>query len=269
MPLTAGDIIKAARLQHPAFHRDRHTDFVCLTHLSERQRVHLKHLADVLNDRLSQARTVADTIAGDLIGVDSGGTPYTVSTGADGYAVAVGADGIPYAIGPVIASDPYTDGFPLPTTALQIVDIYATLTDGVTLVPVVWLEQRIHSKSSTSGIGPLTAIVNGWRLIPQKNPTNSDGMWLDVASVTVVWIEEPAVLTALADALTIPTIYGHTLEWEVAAFLARREHALDPNFPASLEQFFLGEAQQAKEQNVEQARKDHRVVKALTLSRNR
>src|SRR5690349_11468085 len=111
--LIAGDLIQAARDFHPReFTRDRHPHRACLAFLSDRQRQHLKELADVLKDRLSQARSIAAVISGSLVGVDSTGTPYAASASSDGYAVAVDGVGTLYLVGPVISADPYVDGFP-------------------------------------------------------------------------------------------------------------------------------------------------------------
>lgn len=267
--LIAGDLIQAARDFHPrAFTRDKHPHRACLAFLSDRQRQHLKELADVLKDRLSQARSIAAVISGSLVGVDASGAAYVVSGSSDGYAAAVDSVGTLYLVGPKISADPYVDGFPLPDDSLELVDIYATLSDATTLVPVAWLPQRVHSKAGTAGPRSLSAIVNGWRLIPQKNPTSEDGLWTDVSSVTVVWIAEPGSLTALADELTIPTVYGRQLEYELAAFLARREAATDPTF-ADLAQYYTQQADSGKAANVESARMDHRLLKSKTTLRNR
>lgn len=268
--LVAGDLIQAARDFHPReFSRDRHPHRACLSFLSDRQRQHLKELADVLKDRLSQSRAIAAVISGSLVGVDSTGTPYPVPPNTDGYAVGVDSVGTLYLLSPIIASDPYVTGFPLPDNSLELVDIYATLSDGTTFVPIDWLTQRVHSRAGTAGPRSLSAIVNGWRLIPQKNPTNEDGLWTDVISVTVSWIAEPPALTALASVLTIPTVYGRQLEYELAAFLARREHALNPAFPQDLVQFYTEQAESGKAANVAAARMDHRTLKSKTILRTR
>jgi hypothetical protein len=268
--LVAGDLIQAARDFHPReFSRDKHPHRACLAFLSDRQRQHLKELADVLKDRLSQARSVAAVVTGSLVGVDASGTPYAASASTDGFAAAVDSVGTLYLVGPVISADPYVSGFPLPDDSLEIVDIYATLSDGTTLVPVDWLSQRVHSRAGTAGPRSLSAIVNGWRLIPQKNPTTEDGLWTDVTSVTVVWIAEPQPLHALADTLTIPTVYGRQLQYELAAFLARRESATNQSFSPDLAQFYTQQAESGKAQNVASARMDHRTLKSKTILRTR
>jgi len=268
MPLTAGEVIQPARDLHPQFSRDRHPDRVCLDFIEHRQRTYFKELADVLKDRLSRARTLADTIAGALVGVDASGVAYFASTGGDGFAVAIDAGGTPYLLPDVISLDPYADGFVLPETALQIVDVYATLADSNRVMPVHWMEQRQKARAGSTP-AELVATVNGFRLLPLKNPLDGSSGWDHVESVTVVWIDEPAPLTSLASQLAVPTIYGQVLTWDLTAMLARRERTLNPEFPADLGQMYGEMASAERRDLVVTVPFDHRVVKERRFARNR
>lgn len=272
MPLIIGEIILDARTEHPAFTREKHSNRICVDYLSERHRVCYKAVADELKDRLSISRSVAAVIAGSLVGVDAAGAAYAVSSGADGYAVAVGADLVPYVVGPVISSDPFNDGFVLPSDSLQIIAIWATLKTAQQRIPVRWVNQ---AKDSQFGTGDgLVATVNGFRLKPIVNPTGVQSLWDSVESVTVAYVPEPAEFDSLAPAtlaleISIPTVYGHVLKWELVAFLGRRESAINPDFPKALLSFYDGQVTQARSDATSGAILDHRIVKVHRTTRNR
>lgn len=271
MPLTVRDIIADARDEHPSFTRERHSQRGAVRYLSERHRSYYAKLADDLKDRLSQGQEVAAVITGQLVGVDAGGTPYTVATGEDGYAVAVGADLTPYLVGPVIASDPFADGFVLPADSLQILTIWATVTSGLK-VPVNWLPVGRQAQYGTP-VG-LTATVSRFRLSPIKNPADAQTAWDEVTSVTVVYVPEPAEWDAadvetLDIELEIPTVYGHVLKWELAAWFARREVAMGNKFPRGLLELYTANAKAEREGVAGRMPLDHRVVKQHRLVRNR
>jgi len=230
---TVGTIITNARLHHALFHRDAHPDRACVAFLSMQHRIHWKALAHQLKDRLSQAREIADTISDSLVGVDADGNLYQVSTEGDGYAVALDGGGFLYLVGDPITLDPYSDGFPLPSGAIEIIHILATFSDN-SQKPVVWQPQA--DVGNFSGYSDLRAFVNGWRLFPIKNPTDGTHTpWEDVTSVTIHWVDDVAAFSALTDTIALPAVYEYVLEAELVAFLASRQSALTPeDFPPAL-----------------------------------
>jgi hypothetical protein len=269
--LVIGEIIIAARDEHPLFTRDRHPDRVCVTYLSERHRHYYKQLADEMRDRLSQAVTVAAVISGQLVGVDPAGIPFPAPAGGDGYAVFVGADTVPYLGDFLVASDPFADGFALPAESIQIIGIWADLPNE--RLPIHWQTQPKQARFQT-GEG-LEATVNGWRLSPIKNPPQARTLWDQVTAIIVAYVPAPAefdtsTAAVLEQEISIPTSYGHVLKWELAAMMARHELALDPKaFPTKLADFFEGKAKEVRGEALEGARLDHRTVKVHRMGRNR
>jgi hypothetical protein len=166
-----------------------------------------------------------------------------------------------------------TDGsFTLPQDSLQIVAVWATMTPGGDRRPVTWVP--IGKKGGIPQVSGLVATVTGFQLTPLVNPTGSGSVWDSVASVTVAYVPEPAELdvtdpAVLEAQVSIPTIYAHALKWELAAFMARRERAKDPDFPDSLLKFFLENAKLATDSGAGAAAGDHRLIKQHRTTRNR
>jgi len=271
--LLVKEIILSARDEHPSFTRDRHSQRQCVSYLSERHRVYYKALADQLKDRLSVAREFASVIGGTLVGVDADGNPFALETlPSGGFALHVGSDTVPY-VGDS-SSDPFGSsdtGFVLPGDSLQIIAIWAEMSAGVRL-PVSWEQQASFAKIA-SGDG-LLATVNHFRLTPLRNPTDIQSAWDDVQSLTVAYVPEPPEFDTLDpdtldQEISIPTVYGHVLKWELAAWMARREKATDPNFPDGLLTFFQDEVRRERETTKEGARMDHRPIKMHRMARNR
>lgn len=272
MTLLVRDIIADARDEHPSFTRERHSQRAAVRYLSERHRHHVRALADELKDRLTVPREIATVISGALVGVDAGGNPYTISTGADGYAVAVGADGVPYLLPEVINTDPFAQGFVLPADSMQIVALWAEFTSGQK-VPIHWLPV---GRAVQAGVPQgLVATVTQFRLSPVRNPDTAQTQWDDVVSVTVVYIPDPeefdvTAVDVLDVAITLPGVYGHVLKWELAAWFAKRELALDPKgFPVKLLALFTEQARGETDFAKRHVPLDHRVVKTHRLTRNR
>jgi hypothetical protein len=162
--------------------------------------------------------------------------------------------------------------YALPADSLQIVAIWATLTTLEQRIPVTWMPVGNKAMIPT-GAGPL-ATVTGFTLKPLINPNDMASLWDSVASVTVTYIPEPPQFDTTAaetidQVLSIPSVYGHVLKWELAAFMARRERGKDPNFPESLLRFYNDEAKQAAERARPGVPFDHRVVKTHRTRRNR
>ena len=272
--LVVGDIILAARDEHASFTRERHSQRSCVAYLSERHRVYYKELADQLKDRLSVARQFASVIGGSLVGVDADGNPFAVEIlPSGGAALFVGSDTVPY-VGDS-STDPFgssTTGFVLPSDSLQIIAIWAELSGGMRM-PVSWEQQGSYAKFPASERG-LLATVNHFRLTPLRNPTTVQSAWDDVQSLTVAYVPEPPEFDDLDPAtleqeISIPTVYGHVLKWELAAWMARREMAVDEKFPPGLAQFFLGEVRDQRASTKEAVQLDHRPVKVHRMGRNR
>ncbi len=263
---TAGQIIQGAREAHPAFNRDRVTDRLCLDEVDRLQQDYFADLKDLLKDRVSQARTLAEVQNGTLVGVDASGTLYTVATGGDGYAVGVDAAGTLYAEAPVIAQDPFVSGFPLPDTSIQLLHVYATLNSGQA-VPIHYLEEEVSAKIG-GGTG-LIAQISGWRMIPIKNPSTAATAWDQVTTVTVVWIDQPAPLAALTDSISLPVVYGLALKYGLMAYLAAYSAAQDSTFPPNLLAFFQGQKAEEFARARNQAKFDHRIIKERRMMRNR
>jgi hypothetical protein len=264
--LLVRDIILDARNEHPAFTRERHSNRSCVGYLSERHRVYYKELADDLKDRLS-VELLLESNALAAVGPD--GIPYAVADGSDGHAIAVGrADGVAYLASPLVAQGDYT----LPADSLQIIAIWATLTTAHQRVPVRWLP---IAKKAQFGTGDgLVATVSGFQLTPLVNPTGIGTLWDAVESITVAYIPEPPEfdderLETLDQEILIPTVYGHCLKWQLAAFMARHEAAMNKEFPARLLQFYLSEATAAGERARSGAVLDHRIIKQHRTTRNR
>ena len=162
--------------------------------------------------------------------------------------------------------------YALPPDSLQIVAVWATLTTQQQRIPVTWVPIANRAMLPT-GAGPL-ATVSGFTLRPLINPSDMASLWDSIASISVVYIPEPPEfdvtdVETLDAQILIPTIYGHALKWELAAFMARRERAKNADFPDSLLQFFLGEAKRAAESGAASAPSDHRFIKSHRTRRNR
>lgn len=263
---TAGQIIQGAREAHPAFNRDRVTDRLCLDEVDRLQQDYFADLKDLLKDRVSQARTLAKVVSGTLTGVDAAGNPYTVTSSADGYAVDLGADGVPYVDTTIMGQDPFSSGFPLPDTSIQLLHVYATLNSGQA-VPIHYLEEEVSAKIG-GGTG-LIAQISGWRMIPIKNPSTAATAWDQVTTVTVVWIDQPAPLAALTDSVSLPAVYGLALKYGLMAYLAAYSAAQDQTFPANLLAFFQGQKAEEFARARNQAKFDHRIIKERRMMRNR
>lgn len=280
MTTLVGDLIQRARAQDPAFTVERHSDRVALSFLSTRHRDLLKDLAADLKDRLSQARQVAAVISGGLVGVDANGAAYSVTTQGDGYAAQV--DPVTGAIyldtSAPISVDPFSAGFPLPTSSLYLVSIYASIDQSEIRQEVILKPQRDFPRLAGSG-NELYAFVNGWRLIPLRNPPPSSqssdaSRWAIVTAVTVVWVDTPVRFVETGSwqnqALALPDIYADALEYELAAFFARREFAKDKeNYPVDVATSFASEARSQLARAQAGVSTDHRGLKVSTTRRNR
>lgn len=269
--LTAGTIIQRARDQSPAFVVEKYPDRVALVHLSDRHATIYRALAHGLKDRFSEARKVADTISNALVGVDSDGVAFSVTTSGDGFDVIYSGDaqtdtGFFYTGPTAIAVDPYTDGFPLPSDSIEIIEIYAENTDTNLQWPVRWHPQGDARRFS--GLHSLSAIVNGWRLFPIKNPTNLTTKWEDVNNVVVSYVAEPSDLDDLLDLMVIPHVYQHVLKWELAVFFARRQRQLEPEGPDMLS-LFKAELDEARGLIPATLTLDHEQVKVHQTQRIR
>jgi len=271
--LVVRDIILSARDEHPSFTRERHSQRSCIGYLSERHRSYYKDLADELKDRLSVAREFASVVGGGLVGVDVDGNPFALEIlPAGGFALHVGSDTVPY-VGDSSA-DPFGSsdtGFVLPGDSLQIITIWAEMSGGVRL-PVSWEQQSAYAKMASGDA--LLATVNHFRLTPLRNPSGTQSLWDDVQSLTVAYIPEPPEFDdldpdTLDREISIPTVYGHVLKWELAAWMARREKAMDEKFPDGLLTFFQEEVRRQRESVKEGARMDHRPIKVHRSARNR
>lgn len=257
MSTTVGSLILRSRAHHPAFRSfENHSNQVCLSFLSTRQQELLKILSSgSLKDRFSQARKIADTIAAALVGVDAAGAAFSVVTSGDAYGIVIGADGIPYLDTVKLSTDPNAAGFPLPTSSLHIISIYATIALTFEQVEVIVLPQR--ELPHRTGVGwNLYATINGWRLLPLRNPSPTAALpdptaWTKVAYVTISWVDTPVRFTEAlaawdAQLFTVPDVYCDVFEYELAAHLARREYGRDPkNFPANLAAMFTEQANNA------------------------
>lgn len=162
--------------------------------------------------------------------------------------------------------------YTLPSDSLQILAVWATLTTQQQRIPVTWVPIANRAMLPT-GSGPL-ATVSGFILRPLINPSDMASLWDSIESITVAYVPEPPEFDVTAaetidQQILIPSVYGHVLKWELAAFMARRERAKDPNFPDSLLQFFLGEAKAAAERGKASAPSDHRAIKSHRTRRNR
>lgn len=277
MTTTVGSLVQRGRDHDPAFTIANHPHRVALAFLSTRHQELLKALAADLKDRLSEARSIATEISGELVGVDAAGVAYTFETSGDGYDVIVGSDGIPY-LGSLIAFDPFADGFPLPANSLHIIDIYATMRETSAFMPITVVPQLDYSRRSGVG-GDLLAVINGWRLMPLRNPvpTTDSGdttRWASVTAVTVVWIDTPVRFEEERDweaqLVALPDLYAVALEYELAAHLASREYARDPkNFPAGMVTLHKTAATEALARAMNGVRTDHKGFKTQTTRRNR
>lgn len=267
MPPTIGDILLNARNEHKAFSRDRHSNRTLVDYLSERHRAYYKQLADELKDRLSTETLLEENV---LAIQGSDGVVYAIDSGHEGHQLVVGRlDGIPYLAAALITMGDFT----LPPDSLQIIAIWATLTSQQELVPVSWLPQQKRAQFGMTS-ERLAATVNGFQLKPLVNPAGTQSLWDSVESVTVSYVPEPAELdgedpATLARALELPSIYGDVLAWELKAFMARREAAINKEFPPALVKFYTEEAVRAKEATATGAIMDHRIVKQHRTTRNR
>ncbi len=274
--ITVGDVVRRARLHHPAFGEDRHPDLVAVEYLSTRQRELLQQISAALLDRLSESRNVAATIAGSLVGVDANGAAYAITTADNGYAVAVDAvTGVLYLdFSVIISKDPFTAGFPLPAQALELVHVYAELKDSQRWVPVTIVPQRDVARRGAWGT-TLYAIVNAWRLVPIKPPPANAGPseWDLVKSVTVTWVDTPTRLSitgAWRDQLfVLPDIYAEALQYDLSAFLARREQGLNTEFPEAFVASQTTEAGNRLGAALKLAERDHQPVRLLQNRRAR
>jgi hypothetical protein len=263
--LAIGDIIQGARDEHPSFSRDRHSHRICIDYLSERHRVYYKELADVLKDRLSvEAQVDANVLA--IQGAD--GVVYAIDSGQAGHQVVVGRlDGVPYLATALISQGDFT----LPPDSLQIIAISAEISGTAERRPVGWLGQSQRSQGSS---GELVGTVVGFQFQPLINPPDTQTEWDEVEALHVAYIPEPPEFDStsaatLEDEILIPTVYGHVLKWELAAFLARREMATNKDFPPDLASFYAGEAIQSREATKAGAVLDHRLIKTHRTARNR
>lgn len=274
---TVFEIIKRARGHAPQFHQENHPNQALVTFLSERREHLVKALADILKARFDQSRQIATEIApGVLVGVDENGTPHAATSG-DGFAVTIGTDGVPYLGATPIASDPFDGGFPLPDDHIHLVSVQAIvensgvntqLTAPVHVVPSDDVGYRVHVG------GVLLAFIVDWRLIPLQNPENLDTVWPNVTAVNWVYIAEPQPLTVEGDWRNqvldpLPNTYASALEWDLVAFLGRRQSSIDPDFKAGLVSFANEEAARALGEAQDGAKKDHRAYRLQQSRRNR
>ncbi len=234
MTITVGEVIDRARNHDKRFIEERHSNRIALAFLSRRRRSHVKDLVESMKDRFSRARAIASIISGNLVGVDENNVLYQVSTGEDGYAVAEDDNAVLYLVAPVISSDPFSTGFPLPDTSLRLIQLYAELRDTSTYREITVVPQHDIGQRSTSGQS-LVATINGWRLIPLKNPTDLDGLWDRVITVTMIWVDEPPWYQVVGNWKTqtltpLPDTYGDALELELAAYFAGREESENADF---------------------------------------
>lgn len=266
MARTIGSIVLDARAEHPSFTRDRHTNRDCVSHLSERHRNYYKALADDLKDRLTIEVPLTE---GALVAIGSDGVVYAVASGVSGHLLLVGrADGVVY----VSVAEALAGDFTLPADSLQIVAMEATLTSGVR-VPVSWVPRGRNSQYGVSN--NLVGTVTGFMFRPIRNPNQAPTLWDDVTELVVVYVPEPTEFddqdaAVLQRRIEIPTVYGDVLKWDLAAFMARREMAMDPkNFPKSLLDFFVAQAAAVRADTKTTAPLDHRVQKVHRTVRNR
>lgn len=280
MTTAVGDLINRARAHDPRFTVERHSNRVALSFLSTRHRDLLKLVAPELKDRISQAREIAAVITGSLVGVDENGAAYSVSTQGDGYAAAVDATtgAIYLDLSQPISIDPFTEGFPLPPDSLHLVGVYATISESEIRQEVILRPQKDFPRLSGSG-SELYAFVNGWRLIPLRNPppsgTTADASrWSVVTAVTVVWVDTPIRFVETGSwedqVLVLPDIYADALEFELAAFFAQREFSRDAEaFPAAVAQALSSQASKQLQMAKSGVQTDHRGLKVQTTRRNR
>jgi len=242
--LTAGTVIQRSRDLSSDFVVERHPDRGAVDYLSDRHAQTYRKIANILRDRFSEGRNVADTISNSLVGVDSNGVAFSVTTSGDGFDVIVDATSEFLYTGPTaIAQDPYTTGFPLPEDAIEIIEIYAENSSTNTQWPVRW---HPHGDARRfTGLHTLSAVVNNWRLVPIKNPTNLETRWDDVTNVVVVYISEPAALTTLASVLLVPHVYQHVFKWELAMYFSGRERALTDGSGVDMSSLFAQELARA------------------------
>jgi hypothetical protein len=273
---TVAEIVRRARVQHPGFTEERHENLALLEQLSTLQDEMLIELVSPLTDLVSEARTVADTIANVLVGVDENGSPYSIATAGDGYDVII-ENGFGYTGPTAIAVDPYSAGFVLPSPILKLIHMYAQMNRG-DIMPIQYVTQNdfpIRSWSTTPHL-TLFAIVNGGRLVPITTTPNDPGpsMWDSVTDVTVVYVPKPERFTlegAWAEqTFTLPDAFDAWMERALAAFMGMRELGMkEPQVGPNYVEYLAQLAQDARQRAQVQARHTYRPAKTVQVRRAR
>jgi len=172
----------------------------------------------------------------------------------------------------LIATDPYSSGFPLPADFIKIVNIYAVATSSESYQPIEIVTQR--EMASRRGIN-LCAIISADRLVPILGPPSNTGssIWDDIESVTFTWVDNPVRFTETGtwstQTFTVPDLYVNALQYGLAAFFARRQQSIDSAYPAATVQALQAQWEGSMGAALEGAKKEIRGLKARTTRINR
>lgn len=223
---TALSLIDEARTRHHAFLSATVPDGVFVMGLNTKLRSLLLQYADAIQTLVDQSVSVAATVSGALVGVDSSGNPYYLTTPGTGYAVSnagTPTNPIPYVdfSGVPISTDPFgqnggTPGFPLPTDMIKLITVTSTFSDG-TLADIDIIPERMRFQNPTHNA---QAFINGNRLVPVRlgAPPYYD-WWTNVTGVSVTFIA-PQTVAYFTDTFSYPIVLYEALIAHLAKMLA-------------------------------------------------
>lgn len=210
MTLTAQDLIDAARIRHWSFADVILGDGAAVLFLNHRQRHLLLRYREQLQGFINTTFAQAGVQQGVLVGLDANGALITLDTFVDGFAAHVNANGTPYvdttdapiAYDPLGARGGTNAGWPLPTDAIAVFTLSATLQDGSTTPIDIVIERDRY----TAPAGHYLAVyLSGNRLVPIR-PVGSlfaGDAWGNVVSVTLSYLPLKTV-ALLTDTMTVP-----------------------------------------------------------------
>lgn len=231
---TAQDIIDSARIRHHAFSDIEMPDGAAVLFLNQRQR-DLLALGGADIDGLV-GTGLQYTILTPTTGVLStfvNGVSAAATPGQDGWVTHLDENDVPYIdqSEPMIAGDPLGDtpGFPLPAEMVRLINVMLLTRDG-RLIPADVVQQRARN-TALPGRNPQMYIA-GNRLMPMRrfdagSAQNTADRWQEFVGIQLSYVAIERV-TALTDAITLPTVLVGALIADLAQLFAMQSKLVSP-----------------------------------------